>query len=100
MPQVTAAPVEPEYDPAGLDQIIQWVRSYIAMDRKLKAALDEARAQRDEAGRSERGRLLAVLTTKIEDALAWWEYLERLEPSAVEGEGTTIHASMLSPRSP
>lgn len=75
-----------EIEDAAVDAIDRWVRGYVAMGDKLRATLAEARHQRDEAGRSERGRLLAVLTTDLERCVALWEYLERQEPSAVEGE--------------
>lgn len=75
-------------DPVALARIDNWIREYIAMDNKLKAALAEARHQRDKAGRSEKGRYLAVLVTKLEEVVAWWEYVERQEPAPpVPGEG-------------
>lgn len=74
-------PSETDRDADGLDRIDRWIREYLAMDQKLNAVLAEARHQRDQSGRSEKGRLLAILATKLEEALAWWEYLERQEPT-------------------
>jgi len=46
------------------------------MDETLQEALGQAREWRDANGRSEQGRQLAILATKIEDCLAWWTYMQ------------------------
>ena len=48
----------------------------------ISAALDEAQVARDKAGRSEQGRKLAILATKLEDALAWALYANPDRPEA------------------
>ena len=52
----------------------------------LERALDEAIKLRDEAGRGEKGRKLAILATDLEKALAWAGY-------ALAGEAVTEDAT-------
>jgi len=48
------------------------------MKQKIKEALEAAREARDTAGRSEQGRLAALVATHLETALALAQYAEQV----------------------